>query len=123
MIEYIKPRKRPRVTKGTTPKIKTGCGTMYVTLRNDKVGFCEVFIDGGRAGGCVRSQREAIGRLISLVLRLGGEPMAVVNELKDIGCPLPEGLEGNKVLSCADGIAQLVCEYAGKEFIRGKNKK
>ena len=129
MSKYILPRKRPKITKGSTLKINTGCGSMYVTLRDDDLVLCEIFINVSKAGGCIKSQREAIGRLVSLVLRLGGDPQSVINELREIGCPLPAGDDNDtKVLSCADGVAQIMSEYTetreqyGKGNDTGKRK-
>lgn len=106
-ISYPKPR--PEVILGTTTKVTTGCGNLYVTINQDKEGnFFEVFIQMGKAGGCAASQLEAIGRLVSLSLRGGISIKVVVEQLKGIRCPSPSWANGKKIFSCADAISRVL---------------
>jgi ribonucleoside-diphosphate reductase alpha chain len=105
------PRKRPTVTRGETVRIKTGCGSLYVTINSDDQGICEVFTTIGKAGGCAGAFSEATARLASLALRSGVEPQQVVKQLKGIRCPHPIWEGGRQVLSCPDAIAQVLDEY------------
>lgn len=105
----IEPRPRPNVTTGTTSKVMTGCGGLYVTINDDQQGRpFEVFSQMGKAGGCAASQLEAIGRLISLALRSGVDPQAITEQLRGIRCPAPSWEKGTRILSCADAMSRVL---------------
>ena len=108
----IVPRPRPDITRGTTQRVRTGCGNLYVTINvcNEGKPF-EIFTRMGKAGGCAASQSEAIGRLVSLALRSGIEPDEVVKQLMGISCHMPAWENGNRVLSCSDAISKAVSTY------------
>jgi ribonucleoside-diphosphate reductase alpha chain len=99
-------RPRPRVVRGETHKMDTGCGSLYVTINRDGVAPFEVFNTMGKAGGCPASQSEAIGRLASLALRNGIPAAEVVHHLRGITCHRPHGFGDNRTLSCPDAIAR-----------------
>ena len=102
------PRKRAKVTRGSTEKVTTGCGSLYITVNYDDRGICEVFTTLGKAGGCAMAQLEGTSRLISLALRSGMDVDSVVKQLRGIRCPSIAWENGKSVLSCADAIASVL---------------
>jgi len=105
----IVPRPRPETIVGTTTKVATGCGNLYVTINLDEQARpFELFTQMGKAGGCAASQLEAIGRLVSLAFRSGIEVKAIIEQLRNIRCPSPSWEKGQRIFSCADAIARVI---------------
>jgi ribonucleoside-diphosphate reductase alpha chain len=105
----IAPRPRPEVITGTTTKVATGCGNLYVTINIDDQGKpFELFTQMGKAGGCAASQLEALGRLVSLAFRSGIEVKAIIEQLRNIRCPSPSWEKGQRIFSCSDAIARVI---------------
>lgn len=106
-------RPRPVKIQGTTTKMKTACGDIYVTVNTDEDAKpFEIFCSMGKAGGCEGSQSEAVGRLASLALRSGIEPQAIVKQLIGIRCNKPYGIGPNRIESCSDVIAKVLMEIS-----------
>jgi ribonucleoside-diphosphate reductase alpha chain len=113
-------RPRPSALKGVTYRKGTPLGTAYVTVNaNGGDEPFEVFLTVGKAGSDTAAVAEAIGRLISLVLRLPSPFSAtrrlkqVVQQLKGIGGGRPLGFGRDRVRSLPDGVAQVLAEHLG----------
>ena len=115
---HDKKKPRPRSLRGYTYSISTPLGKAFVTI-NENGGNqpFEVFINTAKAGSDTAAVSEAIGRLISYVLRLAS-PVSPRERLKEIWRQL-SGIGGgrslgfgpNRVRSLPDGVAQLLAEY------------
>lgn len=103
------PKPRPEVVPGATYNIKTGYGTMFVTVNHDRDGNpFEVFATIGKAGGFFAAKSEAICRLISLAFRSGIPVETVVDQLKGIRGPMPIWTKHGQILSIPDAIANVL---------------
>jgi len=109
------PRERPSILYGSTEKIPTGLGNVYVTVNEDNKGPFEVFATIGKSGGDASSFSEAIGRLISLCLRSGIEVAEIIDHLKGIRGPNPVWQNGELILSCPDAIGKALERYIQKK--------
>ncbi|HEX9293705.1 MAG TPA: vitamin B12-dependent ribonucleotide reductase [Gemmatimonadales bacterium] len=98
-------RSRPDLLKGSTRRVESPLGTMYVTITEDDKGQpFEVFMSLGKAGGALMADVEAVGRLISLALRSGVPLPEIYRQLRGISSDRAVGLGPNKVMSVPDAI-------------------
>jgi len=109
--------KRPSVTKGTTTKAETGCGSLYTTIgKNEDDKPIEVFATLGKAGGCAKCQTEALGRVISLGLRHEIPIVEFAEQLKDLRCPSPHPFPKEEAnWSCLDAVAIAINKFIESE--------
>jgi ribonucleoside-diphosphate reductase alpha chain len=109
-------RTRPAALRGTTRRMPSPLGDLYVTVNEDDQGRpFEVFATLGKAGGAAMADVEAIGRLISLGLR-SGIPMAdLMVQLRGISCDRAVGFGPNKVLSVPDAIGQVLALHEAEK--------
>ncbi len=109
---------RPRALVGKTFNVETPLGKAFVTV-NENGGDqpFEVFINTAKAGSETAAVSEAIGRMISYILRLASpvEPLSrlreVVRQLSGIGGGRSLGFGPNRVRSLPDGVGQVIEMY------------
>ncbi|HEU4562000.1 MAG TPA: vitamin B12-dependent ribonucleotide reductase [Longimicrobium sp.] len=100
-------RSRPDLLRGTTRKMTSPLGDVYVTINEDEGQQpFEVFATLGKAGSIAMADVEAIGRLISLALRFGIPVGEIYQQLRGISSDRAIGFGHNKVHSVPDAIAQ-----------------
>src|SRR5262245_288139 len=114
----VKPR--PHSLSGMTYRMETPIGTAFITVNETPGGDpFEVFVQVGKAGSDTMAVAEALGRLISLVLRLPSPLSAqrrleeVISQLARIGGGQPTGFGAAKVLSLPDALARTLGEHIG----------
>lgn len=111
---------RPRHLEGKTYRVETPLGTTYVTVNENGEGRgepFEVFLHTAKAGSDTAAVAEALGRLISYILRLASPVTQrnrlreIVRQLSGIGGVRSIGFGPHRVSSLPDGIAQVLQEY------------
>jgi ribonucleoside-diphosphate reductase alpha chain len=109
---------RPRSLSGRTFNVETPVGKAFITI-NENGGEqpFEAFINTAKAGSEIAAVSEAIGRLVSYILRMAS-PVApldrmreVVRQLIGIGGGRSLGFGINRVRSLPDGIGQVLDQY------------
>lgn len=116
---------RPAVLTGKTHSIDTPVGKTFVTI-NENINEqpFEVFINTAKAGSETAAVSEAIGRLISFILRIPS-PVSpserlreVGDQMKGIGGSRTLGFGPNRIMSLPDGIAKAIQNYTKSKFIK-----
>jgi ribonucleoside-diphosphate reductase alpha chain len=100
-----KPRRRPSNLQGSTVKILTSFGNLYLTLNMFGGEAFELFATLGKSGKDTQAHTEALGRLISLSLRSGVPIRDIIEQLKGIGGSQPVLADPDMILSLPDAIA------------------
>ncbi len=106
----VKPR--PPVVYGYTRQIRAPEGKVNITMNSDQSGLLEVFVNVGKAGSDIAALAEALGRLISLHLRVDS-PLSpnerareIADQLRGIGGSRAVGFGPNQIRSLPDAVAR-----------------
>ena len=109
---------RPARIDGSTYQTETPVGKTFITINHTEDGQpFEVFITVGKSGSDVTAMADALGRMISLNLRLNGmlaprERMKqVVATLTGIGGSRSVGFGVNRVRSLPDAVAKVLAQH------------
>src|SRR3989344_3262265 len=112
--------KRPPVMYGLTYKTQTPLGDAFITINKDGQGNpFEAFITIGKSGSDVAAMADALGRMISLALRLQSQVPArervrqIVAQLSGIGGMRTIGFGEKRVRSVPDAVAKVLAEEFG----------
>ena len=116
--QEVKPR--PMVLHGATYRAETPVGDAYVTINtNGGNQPSEIFINVGKAGSDVTAMAEALGKIISLTLRMASPipPMErarkIASMLVGIGGARSLGFGENRVRSLPDAVAKVIDRHFG----------
>lgn len=98
--------------KGTTMSRRSPSGIVHIIMNDDDNGDpFECFVEVGKSGSEVKGLSEALGRLISIVMRMPSsmsskaKVMEVINQLQGIGGMSSIGAGPNRSLSIPDSVA------------------
>jgi ribonucleoside-diphosphate reductase alpha chain len=112
-----KVRPRPYKRRGYTVSKATPSGTAHITMNEDEEGQpFEVFLEIGKAGSDIKAMAEAMGRLMSLTLRMASPVSPVervremVKQITGIGGARSYGFGKRRVLSLPDAVGQALAE-------------
>ncbi|MCH7541531.1 adenosylcobalamin-dependent ribonucleoside-diphosphate reductase [Patescibacteria group bacterium] len=118
-------RRRTDHLQGITRKMPTPVGDAFITINADDAGNpFEVFINIGKAGSDIKADAEAVGRLISLALRIPSDfpPKRVmekiVNQLEGIGGATQMGFGNKRIYSMADAVAKVLNDYLEEQKLK-----
>jgi ribonucleoside-diphosphate reductase alpha chain len=107
-------KERPEVIQGYTRQVRAPEGKVNVTLNSDDDGLLEIFVNIGKAGSDVAALAEALGRLISLHLRIDS-PISqnqraeeISRQLRAIGGSTSIGFGAGRVRSLPDAVARAI---------------
>jgi hypothetical protein len=106
----VKPR--PAVVHGYTRQVSAPEGKVNVTINSDEHGPLEVFVNVGKAGSDIAALAEALGRLISLNLRIlsplsqTDRAREIADQLRSIGGSRSVGFGPQQVRSLPDAVAR-----------------
>jgi len=113
-------RPRPQRLRGVTYRQRTPLGTAFITVNeNDTAEPFEAFVSVGKAGSDTAAVAEALGRLISLCLRMPStlsprdKVTEIVGQLAGIGGRRALGFGSDRIRSLPDGIAQVLADHIG----------
>lgn len=111
---------RPMHLEGVTYQVETPVGKTYITINhNENKEPFEVFITIGKSGSDVAAMADALGRMVSLNLRLTGglspkeRIRQVVAQLAGIGGTRSVGFGRDKVRSLPDAVAKILAMHYG----------
>jgi ribonucleoside-diphosphate reductase alpha chain len=115
-IQKVRPR--PYKRRGVTVSKATPVGTAHITMNDDDDDNpFEVFLEIGKAGSDIKAMAEAVGRLMSLLLRIASpvtpkeRVQEIVNQIRGIGGARHLGFGKERVMSLPDAVGQALEEH------------
>jgi len=113
--DYVtrKPIKTPPMLPAIRMRQTTPFGHMHIAVTVEPVTGreMEIFAQLGKAGDVVSSDLEAISRMVSLYLRIGGSLEDIIEQLEGIGSHMVIPSKDGKVISLADALGKSLHRY------------
>jgi ribonucleoside-diphosphate reductase alpha chain len=110
---------RPEVLNGRTTKVKTNCGSLYLTLNEDEGELCEIRVNLGKSGNCVKNLLEINSILMSIIMQVDLPKEKVIKIFErhclDTNCGNKFYNKGVEYKSCIDYVAKEVLSCLKKE--------
>ena len=109
---------RPYMVAGVTYQTETPVGKTFITINHDDNNEpFEVFITVGKSGSDVAAMADALGRMLSLLLRLNGQLgyrekiKHIIAQLIGIGGAKTVGFGDKRVRSLPDAVAKVLAKH------------
>lgn len=116
--QYVPVKKALPVAYGKRLKVKTGCGSIWLSFFLDEEGkLAEIFTQTS-GGGC-KANTETISRLSSLLLRANVDPEVLIDQLSSAFCK--HSYDKIQCKSCGDVIAKEIKKFLNE--INNEKKK
>jgi ribonucleoside-diphosphate reductase alpha chain len=112
-FQVRKPMKTPPMLPAIRMRQTTPFGHMHIAVTVEPVTGreMEIFAQLGKAGDVVSSDLEAISRMVSLYLRIGGSLEDIIEQLEGIGSHMVIPSKDGKVISLADALGKSLHRY------------
>lgn len=109
----VYPMRLPEIMPSIRLRQATPFGNMHlhISVEPESGREREVFAQLGKGGDLANSDLEAICRLVSLLLRSGGELHTVIDQLDGIGSSLSVPSQDGRIRSLGDGLSVALTKY------------
>ena len=119
-------KNRKEVLIGKTLKVKTECGSFYLTLNQQENNLYEVRMEMGKTGHCQKGMLHLLGVMISDKIQhsedFKGLKRFFIRHLKEFSCGSPFTTNGVNYKSCIDWAGQRILEELIDEVKQEKSK-
>lgn len=105
---------RPHTVQGSTVKVLSPAGDIFVTVNTTDREPLEVFITVGKGGDGVKMDAEAMGRLLSLLLRCDG--MTPTERLAEAARQL-QGIGRKQMRQAGESVAMSLADAVGMGLV------
>ena len=109
-------RERPDTLPGTTQRIETGWGTVYVTVDELDGEPFEVFVTLGKSGGLYNAHAEGLAKTASNALRSGADAEELAKDLIGIRSDKVAEDSGDTITSIPDAVGVALLRHVNGDY-------